>query len=203
MIGILIILDHHFRTFRAGQVRKISIQKIILFICIPCILSAAWSCLIGPIESKQISTYLAILAVVGSILTAMLAVVQAVIGFPLPHRNEPFTPVEIVEFRRLSARLTTLRELYANISYSVVLVIVAMPSFLVLAFEPSTIFYYGFSTFIYFVCLTLILTFFYIVSGVYIVLDAQGRKMTEELERLKPGSSQVTEITGDDIEEPH
>lgn len=188
MLDILIIIKHHFSKYESGSIGKLSFSKLCTFGATPFILSFIWIYYHGVIDNTHISTYLTILAVVGSVLTAMLAVVQAIIGFPMPEiEGVKLDPVDYPIYKKAMARLTTLRELYANIAFSVLLVVASMPVFLILKTIKSAPIAHGIcSTIIYFVCTSVALTFIYVISGVYTTLDDHGDKLADKLKSIKP-----------------
>lgn len=199
MFGITKIINHNFREFKAGQVGSISGRKVFFFALLPLLLAVVWFWLQHSTNVRAISDYLIIIAMVEFILTAMLGlmIMQMTIEFPLPkQRNKPYEPVELPKFQKVSAQLTTLRELCANISYLVMLVIVALPMLLAIQADPYW-FFFGdiIRLFIYFVCTTLAISFFDIISGIYLVLNEYGQHLSDELERFRPKDDEEEDIS--------
>lgn len=169
-------------VFKANA-RRFSIVNIANFGVFPTASGAALAWLAGPISSSGNDIYIAVFAVVGAVLTALLAVVQNVVA-----ATDAKTPYDVGARNQESARavrIEVLRELYANIAYAVLLMVLCGIPIVLLDVEtlPKWMKYWC-SGAVYAVSVLVIVTFLHIVSGVYLVLDVQAAEASSRLKEL-------------------
>jgi len=170
-------------SFREG--RKFRLSHFAFSVLLPAAV-AVWLSFKHPVISERYqATLLVVFGAIAAVMTAILPVVQYVVGVGLP--AERYKPTQHAAWEHQVTRLQVLRGLYSTISVSVILLVFALIPALLLQVQwlpgwakQTT------SGSIYFVGLAVAVSFLQVISGVYIVLDAQAKEYDQKLKDLKP-----------------
>jgi hypothetical protein len=179
------IISDRFRPFRLDSGRRFSFMHFALTFVLP-VLVATWVCVRYPVIDKEYQvTLLTIFGIIAAVLTALLPIVQSVVGnFTLPER---YTPAQSARWQNQRVRLEVLRGLYSAISWAVVLLVLSLVPMLLLQVESFPGLLKRFIAFlIYFVALSVAVCFLEIVVGVYQVLEDQARQIAQQLKDARP-----------------
>lgn len=195
------IIAHNFRPYRLDiQARRVSWQNVLLFAVFPIGTGVCLEFLIGTITSASIGTFIALLALIGAVLTTLLALIQTLVGGLRLDRK--YDGGSRIHAKRPHLRLEVLRELYANIAFSVLAMIVGAIPAILLAVPSATegvatrpqapdYFYWvvrGCSCIVYSTCTLQFFTFIHIIAGVYLILDDQAEDAASEFKKAKEES---------------
>jgi hypothetical protein len=182
-IGPIIWDFLHPFSFRKG--RRFSFSHLLWTIISPAAV-AIWLSFKYPVIDPQYQvTLLTVFGLIAAVMTSLLPVVQYVVGLDIP--KERYPEAKYAAWEHQVVRLNVLRSLYATISFSVILLVFSLVPliFLQTAWIPPN----GkqvISASIYFVGLAVSVSFLQVISGVYLVLEAQAREYDQKLRDLAP-----------------
>lgn len=187
-INAVRILRDHFSPFCLDGVRRLNKSRVLWFIVVPVAVGSVVTWRLGRAPDVLQAVFLTVFTISAGVLTALLPVVQSMVT---QTEMSEYAPSQLLKHQRRMLRLRTLRDLYANIIYTVTLNILGLLPVLGLtitnpqfaASQPViTVMERVFACFltwcIYFVFSSLAIALFYIVSGIYLVLDVQAEEIT-------------------------
>jgi hypothetical protein len=184
-IDIRPIFSDFFHPFRFGGKRKFSVPHFLWTIVLP----AAWGAWLSTkhpaISDKYQVTLLTAFGAIAAVMTALLPVVQYVVGADL--QSTRYSESQRSQWQHQVDRLNVLRGLYSTISVSVILLVFALVPLTLLQvawFPPEA--KQAISASIYFVGGAVAISFLQVVSGVYLVLNAQASQIDQRLKDLAP-----------------
>lgn len=194
-INIWLIVKNHFSPFRFGHDRKFSLPYFFVFFVIPLAIAFALTWRFGAVRDTDIGNFLTVFSVVAAVMTALMPVVQSIVG--LADFDTRFGESQKRLYHQQIVRLQVLRELYAEISFSVILLVFALVPLICLEIDSIAPWVRkGMSGFVYFVAAAVALSFLHIIMGIYLVLEVQAHEANRKLadnapESLKRAQSDV------------
>ncbi|CAG0984201.1 hypothetical protein PHYC_01934 [Phycisphaerales bacterium] len=183
------IIGDHFCPFSfKGQRRSFSAANAVYFAVAPGCAGYVLLRYAGPISESGNDIYLTVFAVVGAVFTALLTVVQSVVGGT--DKATPYDAAARIRESQRSIRLEVLRELYASIAFAVLFLVLSAVPIMALDYAPLPHAWRAIaSAFTYGVAVLMAFTFLHIISGVYLVLDAQAKETSDRLKDLERRST--------------
>jgi Na+/melibiose symporter-like transporter len=175
---------------------------------IPLGLAAILMWRLGPLATDSLANFLTVFSILAAVLMALVAVVQnAVGGIDL---TKKYDLGQRLAHERQVIRLEVLRELYASISFTVLLLLASMgPIVLLQVASPGHSAKKWLSGLVYLASCAVAISSFYIIFGVYRVLDVQADQAADALHRGEPRSPapaspspDVTMTEADDSQTP-
>lgn len=184
-IDIRPIFMDFLRPFRFRKGRKFSFGHLAFSLLLPLALGILLSFKHPIIAERYQITILTVFGVIAAVMTALLPVVQYVVGVGLP--EERYTRAQHAAWEHQIARLQVLRSLYSTISVAVVLLVFSLVPLMLLQVNwfPDGV-KQGISASIYFVGFATAISFLQVISGVYLVLEAQAKEFDQKLKDLAP-----------------
>ena len=182
------ILRDHFSPFRFSKGRRFSVRQLILFLVVPLVAGIGLAWLHPVISDKHQGTFLAVYSILGAVLIGLLPIAQNVLAFSAPTTEKEYSEAEYESWKQQISRLQVLRELYADICYTVILLVISLAPIMFL--ESSVIppiAKHAIVTFVYFVGVSVAMSFLHITSSVYLVLDHHAKHIHANLVRHGPG----------------
>jgi hypothetical protein len=184
-IDIRPIIADHFYPFHFRKGRQFSWPRTVLTVILPAAGAIALSFRHPVIAEKYQVTFLTVFGLIGAVMTALLPIVQSVVGVSL--RSERYTLAQKHLWNQQKVRLEVLRGLYSSICMSVIYLVFSLVPLIALQINGLPfVAKQAIAAMIYFVGLAVATCFLEVISGVYLVLDAHAAEVDKELERLSP-----------------
>jgi hypothetical protein len=179
------IVRDHFCPFRFGRGRVLDARRLVILGLIPLAVAFLLLWRLGPIITDSLANFLTVFSILAAVLMALVAVVQnAVGGIDL---TKKYDLGQRLAHQRLVVRLEVLRELYASISFTVLLLLGSMaPLVLLQIAAPGPSAKKWLSGVVYCASCAVATSSFYIIFGVYRVLDVQADQTADALNQSEP-----------------
>lgn len=184
-IDIFPIFWDFLRPFRFRGGRQFSVGHFCFTLLLPAALGA-WVSFKHPVIAERYQiTLLTVFGVIAAVMTALLPVVQYVVGVGLPEK--PYSEAQHAMWEHQVVRLQVLRSLYSTISVSVILLVLSLvPIMLLQVGWMPPVGKQVISASIYAIGFAVAISFLQVTSGVYLVLEAQAKEIDQKLKDLAP-----------------
>jgi hypothetical protein len=159
----------------------------VIFLAFPVAMSAALAAVAGAIDGDLVVVVIAILSIAAAVLTGLIAVLQNIVG---GIRIDAFLESERMLYRHTRSKLNVLRSLYADIAFTVLVLLIALVASGFLYADINHHINLACSGLIYYAAISLGLSLVHIISGVYLVLDVQANDLERRLRANAPRNSQ-------------
>lgn len=178
------IFSDFFRPFKFKGGRKFSVIHLFWTMVLPAALAVWFSFKHPVIPDKYQITLLTVFGVIAAVMTALLPVVQYVVGADVKNK---YTESQRAEWEHQVDRLQVLRGLYSTISVAVILLVFSLVPLTLLQVdwlpkEAKQVV----SASIYFIGVATAISFLQVISGVYLVLESQAKQVDQKLKDLEP-----------------
>ncbi|HEV7299034.1 MAG TPA: hypothetical protein VGN72_06670 [Tepidisphaeraceae bacterium] len=184
------IVWDHFRPFRFGEKRQTSFQHIAVFLVIPILFGVALSFWKPAGARSQQAAFMTAYSLVAAVMLALLPVVQSILGFTPIDRERVFLERDKPLWREQVIRLQVLRELYSEISFAVLILVVSLAPAMAAGASALPLWaLQGLSAFVYSVGFSAAIACVHIMTNVYLVLDAQAKEATRFLDKANPDAA--------------
>jgi hypothetical protein len=182
------IFRDHLCPYRYGVKRQFNVKRFGVLVGLPVAFGVALSFVYPEIQEKHQGTYLAVYAIVASVMIGLIPVTQNLVG--LADTGRRYDAGERPLFRQQVIRLQVLRELYAELAFVVVLLVASfVPILLAGAASFPGWLKQCISAFAYSVGAAVALAFLRTVAGIYLVLDVQAHEVNKKLNANAPQSA--------------
>jgi hypothetical protein len=174
------LVKDHFRPHHGSAGRQLSYRQVLKFIVLPSAVAAALVSTTGLLDQTSRSLILTVISIGATVLTALLAVVQA--SLARMEVKPSSGGADAVDRNRARLSLGAVRDINAEVSYTIlvlVVVILVIASSYVATF-PCAI-YRLVDGCIYFGAATLCISLVQIVSDFYVLVDLQADTLEERL----------------------
>lgn len=184
-LDVFRIIADSFCPFKFRRGRRFSFRHFCVSFVLPAALGAWQSFRHPAIDSKYQVGLFAAFGAVAAVLTAILPVIQYLVGLGLPEHK--YKPSEFLAWEAQVVRLEVVRELYSSISTGVILLVFSGAPILALQFDwlPATLKQLC-SALIFFVGFAVAISFLQIITGVYDVLEHQAKEIDDKLDKISP-----------------
>lgn len=173
-INILRIIVDHLRTLRDDQRDKFYKGDLILFFVLPLVLAF----LIVKYSSTALSDFSTELAASLSIFAALLFNLLLLIYTFFDRRSDKPSPVD-TERKKLRKKIKLLQEIYANISFSIFVSLLAILA-IIFAINTSGVYEMGFSFVVFAISLNFILTLIMVLKRVHVLLSDEFQGLNDK-----------------------
>ena len=179
------IARDRFCPYRFSDGRRLSWARLLFGLFLPAGVGIAAGWYTDAIQSTHSATLLAVQAVIMAVLTGVLAVTHTLVG--LAKREMKFDPGQSQMHRREVAKLQLLRDIQSNISFAVLLLLVATVPVIILEFQTQHVWISkAASGFIYFAAVALAMSSLEVLSSIYLSLEAFADDVQQQLEEHGP-----------------
>jgi len=178
-VNPLRVLADHFCPFRVAGGRRFSWTRLLWFTLVPGIATVICLWRFSSIAKESGVNVLTAFGIIGAVLAGLLPVVHAVVG-AIP-TDRKFEPGEVLASRNLRQRVEVLRELYAVICYSVLVLVVGIVAGVVIASDVDHAARCWASGFVFFVAASTVISFLDVLLGIYSALDEEGEEAAKKI----------------------
>ncbi|ACK67046.1 conserved hypothetical protein [Rippkaea orientalis PCC 8801] len=175
-ISVIDIIKDHISTLKKGRTNKISYSDIILFFLLPAVISSIIVYLGIPLNDGLVNALITSFAIFSALLFNLLLLV-----YDISEKNsEETTSSDPVENNRIDTRRKLLREIYVNVSFSILVSIVTVVILLTYFLKPNKCQFWMFDIcsiqwlrvfIVYYLAIQFILTLFMILKRIYKLLS--------------------------------
>lgn len=184
-VNLKTIIVDFFYPPQFGEKAKISLWRLFAFAVLPIGLGGAMAIFLPTLPSSYQGTFFQIFALVATVFTAMMPIVQAVAQHRTPAAK--YTKAQAADWKGEVTRLDVLRSLYSALTWAVLLTIAAVVPLLVLQIEslpeiPKRIV----AGVIYAISISIAFIFIDVVVGIYLLLADETKSLEAKLRHGEP-----------------
>ena len=178
--GVARIVKDHFCPYHYGKRRRLSIRQVFWYLIVPAAVAAFLLFYVGSVDASYQAVFIAVFSIAAAVLTASLGMAQGLVSGM--NRTSMRGRARMLVRKRSFLFLEVLRDLYANISYTVTFIVLSLVPLLVLhVVDGDTVVSRLLAAIVYMAAATLAISLFDIVTGIYLVLDENAEETAKSL----------------------
>jgi len=188
------IIRDNFCPFSHGVGRQFSKRHFASFAVLPCVGGVVLACTLYGIQPPTAAIIIGVYSIIAAVMTALLAVIHNVIGSTSVEKG--FDAGDWKKKRELILQLEVLRELYANASYAVLILVGGLGPLVALLFDLPCVARVVLSGAVHAVSISVVLSFLSVITGIYLVLDTQAKNMDSAIRYAAAPSENAAQSNG-------
>lgn len=174
-ISVIGIIKDHISTLKSSRTNKIYYPDIILFFLVPAAISSVMAYLGIPLNDGLVNALITSFSIFSALLFNLLLLVYDISG----KNSDQTKPTDPLEIKRIAQKHELLREIYVNVSFSILVSTIAVVILLSYFLKPSNCRFWLFNICslqwllafaVYYLAVQFILTLFMVLKRIYKLL---------------------------------